>query len=143
MARNFSYPEKIFSGILLIIIILALVFYSSPVLGANSNPREALNIAAKQAGIQTKNSLGYTLGQVFQKILGILGLILLVLFIIGGITWMTSEGNAEKLKKARGLLINAIIGLIIVLVSYTLVNFVTQRLQEVVDTEQTQQTSGD
>jgi len=136
MARNFSYPEKIFSGILLIII-LALVFNSSPVLGANPNPRGALNIVANQAGIQTKNSLSYALGQVFQKILGIMGLILLVLFVIGGITWMTSEGNAEKLKKARGLLIHAIIGLIIVLVSYALVSFVTGELQEVVNTKGT------
>ncbi len=133
MARNFSYPEKIFSGILLIIV-LTLIFCSSPVLA--DSPRDQLNVVAGQVGIATTNSLGYTFGLVFQKILGVMGLILLVLFVIGGITWMTSEGNAEKLKKARGLLIHAIIGLIIILVSYALINFVTEKLQEVVDAKE-------
>jgi len=129
MARNFSYPEKIFSGILLIIV-LTLIFCSIPVLA--DNPRDQLNVVAGRVGIATTNSLGYTFGLVFQKILGVMGLILLVLFVIGGITWMTSEGNAEKLKKARGLLIHAIIGLIIILVSYALIDFVTKKLQEVI-----------
>jgi len=131
MNRNFSYPEKIFSGILLIVI-LVLVFCGSPALGVN--PQDALKTAANKAGIQTTGSLGYTLGLVFQKLLGAMGLILLVLFVIGGITWMTSEGNAEKLKKARGLLIHAMIGLIIILASYALISFVTGKLQDVVNT---------
>ncbi len=134
MNRNFSYPEKIFSGILLIVV-LFLVFCGSPAFGNNPQDalktRDALEAAAAQAGIQTTGSLGHTLGLIFQKLLGGMGLILLVLFVIGGITWMTSEGNAEKLKKARGLLIHAIIGLIIILVSYALVSFVTTRLQNV------------
>ena len=132
MNRSFSYPEKIFSGILLIVI-LVLVFYASPVFAGS--PLDGLRTAAKKTIIYTADkSLGLILGNLFQKILGVLGLILLVLFIIGGITWMTSEGNAEQLKKARGLLIHAIIGLIIILISYALVNFVTGKLQDVVNT---------
>ena len=132
MNRSFSYPEKIFSGILLIVI-LVLVFYASPVFAGS--PLDGLRTAAEKTIINTADtSLGLILGNLFQKILGVLGLILLVLFIIGGITWMTSEGNAEQLKKARGLLIHAIIGLIIILISYALVNFVTGKLQDVVNT---------
>jgi len=67
-----------------------------------------------------------------------MGLLLLILFVIGGITWMTSEGNAEKLKKARGLLIHAIIGLIIILGSYALTKLVTDKFQQVVDAKSTE-----
>lgn len=131
MTKSFSYSEKISLSILILIVItLVSFFFCNPVLGAN--PRDALTSTAKTAGIKTTNSLGYILGQFFQKILGVMGLILLILFVIGGITWMTSEGNAEKLKKAHGLLINGIIGLFIVLASYALIEFVTRELQSVV-----------
>lgn len=134
--KNSCHTRKRFFGILLIIV-LVLIFSNNQALGASI--KDGLKTVAKTAGIDTgTDSLGSILGKIFQKILGIMGLILLVLFVIGGITWMTSEGNAEKLKKARGLLINAIIGLIIILVSYALVTFVTGKLQEVVDARKTE-----
>ena len=79
------------------------------------------------------------MGQIFKKILGVLGLILLVLFIVGGVNWMTSGGSSEKIKKARALLINAIVGLIIILLSYSLVDFIIKRMEEAFNAEQQEQ----
>lgn len=42
----------------------------------------------------------------------------------GGITWITSGGNKEGLEKARKTIIYAVVGLVIVLLSFTLLNFV-------------------
>jgi len=137
MDKNFSYPEKIFSGVLLIVVLVLFLCNSVPVLGIS--PRDALNVVAERAGIQTKSNLSYILGQIFKKILGVLGLILLVLFIVGGVNWMTSGGSSEKIKKARALLINAIVGLIIILLSYSLVDFIIKRMEEAFNAEQQEQ----
>ena len=110
-------------------IVLLFLFFGMQVFA--DSPIEGLEVAAGQAGIKTSGSIGLILGKIFKKVLGIMGLILLVLFVVGGITWMTSGGSAEKIKKARELLINAIIGLVIVLSSYALIDFVVTSLSSV------------
>ena len=40
--------------------------------------------------------------------------IAVILLIIGGINYMTAGGDAEKAKSARGMIINAIIGIVII-----------------------------
>ena len=54
--------------------------------------------------------------EVVQNIILAIGLSLAVIFlIIGGIQYLTSSGNAEKADSAKKLVINAIIGIIIIL----------------------------
>lgn len=69
---------------------------------------------------------------VINVLLGLLGLIFLIMIIYGGLTWMTSMGQEEKIKKAKQAITNAAIGLIIILVSYAVVNFVFFALSEYV-----------
>jgi hypothetical protein len=38
--------------------------------------------------------------------------------------WMTSGGNEERVKKAKQILIAAIIGLVIILSAYAITNFI-------------------
>ncbi len=44
--------------------------------------------------------------------------------IYAGFLYMTSQGNMEQLKKARGMMVNAAIGLIIIFASYAITTFV-------------------
>ncbi len=64
--------------------------------------------------------------------LGFLGIIAVGLIIYGGWLYMTSEGNAEKVEKAKKLLTGAIIGLIIILSAFAIVSFVLNKLSEAV-----------
>jgi len=50
--------------------------------------------------------------------LGFIGLIVIILIIYGGITWMTAAGNEERVTKAQDILKAALIGLLVVLASY-------------------------
>ncbi len=50
--------------------------------------------------------------------LTILGLIFVVLFVYAGILWMVSSGNEEQITKAKNILKAALIGVVIVLISY-------------------------
>ncbi|MDD2681102.1 MAG: hypothetical protein PHE20_03325 [Patescibacteria group bacterium] len=57
-------------------------------------------------------------------ILGIVGSLTLVMFIYGGLLFLISSGSSEQISKAKGVLIAAVIGLIIVFSSYLIIKFV-------------------
>ena len=61
---------------------------------------------------------------VIRGILGTLGVIFLVLVIYAGIKWMTSGGNESTISDAKGLMINAVIGLVIIGFSFAITQFV-------------------
>jgi hypothetical protein len=44
--------------------------------------------------------------------------------IYAGILWMTAQGNEQQVSKAKNLLINATIGLIITLAAYAITSFI-------------------
>lgn len=62
--------------------------------------------------------------RIIQVFLGLLGMISVVLIIYGGFTIMTSAGDAQKVAKGKKILINAVIGLLIILSSVAIAQFV-------------------
>jgi hypothetical protein len=60
--------------------------------------------------------------------LGLLGLIAVVLILYAGFTWMTSGGNEEKIGTAKKTLINATIGLAIIMSSLAITQFILNAL---------------
>ena len=59
-----------------------------------------------------------------QWIIGTAGVIALVFVVIGGIGYITSAGDSNKLQKAKNTIVYALIGLVIVAISEILVSFV-------------------
>jgi len=55
---------------------------------------------------------------VFHVTIGLAGAIFLLMFLFGGVSYMTAGGNDESVGKARKMMLNAAIGLLIVLASY-------------------------
>lgn len=80
---------------------------------------------------QTRNTDDYyrdtfipeKVGAIISLILSFVGVVFFVLIIYAGISWMTSQGNEQQVTKAKGLLFNAIIGLVIVFAAYAIVSF--------------------
>ena len=62
------------------------------------------------------------IGRVIRAAVGLVGALFLAMFVWGGVLWMTSAGEPEKVKKAKQALMNAIIGMVIVALSYTIIN---------------------
>ena len=50
------------------------------------------------------------------------------MFVYGGVMMLISAGNSEQVSKAKGIIMAAIIGLVIVFVSYIIVSFVISAL---------------
>jgi hypothetical protein len=62
-------------------------------------------------------------GNIIGTLLGLVGILFLVLVIYAGFLWMTAGGNDETVTKAKSLLRNAIIGIIIVFSAYAITTF--------------------
>ncbi|MDP3941301.1 MAG: pilin [bacterium] len=69
-------------------------------------------------------SIASVLGSIVQFIFVIAVILALGFLVYGGIRWITSGGDKEGVAKARGTIIAAIIGLIVIVFSYFILNFV-------------------
>lgn len=90
---------------------------------------ESLEIVGEETGLQ-KTDPRVFIGRLIRVFLSILGVIALVLVLYGGYLYMTSGGDPEKVGKAKKVLINAIIGLIIILSAYSIASFLLRALTD-------------
>lgn len=64
-------------------------------------------------------------------LLGFLGVVAVLIILYGGYLYMTSQGETDKIDKAKKILINGAIGLVIILLAYAIVIFIIGQLGEV------------
>ena len=98
---------------------------------AQSSVDSGLGQVGSQAGFPTGGLAGSAQGGVIPFIANIIDILLIVsgaiavLFVvIGGFWYMTAQGNEEQAKKGRKTVVNAIIGIIIIILAYVIVNVV-------------------
>ena len=93
--------------------------------GTGSNP-------CAGGGVCISNPLGdisspqALIGKVINSVLGVVGSLALVMFVYGGLLWMTSAGSSDQVKKGKDIFIWATIGLVVIFSAYGLVRFVIQ-----------------
>lgn len=58
------------------------------------------------------------------------GLIALLMLMIGGAEWVFAQGSPEKISKSKERMVNALVGLMLLLVSYTILNLINPQLVE-------------
>lgn len=68
------------------------------------------------------------IARIIRAVLGLLGLITLGLILYAGFTIMTAGGNEERVLRGRKIITNAVIGLIIIMSAFTIVQFVLNAL---------------
>jgi len=66
-------------------------------------------------------------------IMTFLGIIAVVIMLYGGFIWMTAAGNEDKVETAKKLIVAGIIGLIIILAAFLIVNFVVNNVSQVLN----------
>ena len=71
-----------------------------------------------------------TIKLVINIMLFIIGLIAVVMLVIGGIRYATSGGSQEAVKGAKDTILYAIIGIVVAVMAYAVVGFVTQNITE-------------
>lgn len=66
--------------------------------------------------------------QMIRLFLGVVGLIATVFFIYGGFVFLTSGGNADQVKKGKETLFWATIGIVVIILSWVIIQFVLNTL---------------
>ncbi len=127
---NFKFLKPVATLFLLTAIMTLpyFVFAKNGTVSSSSNPVTMLeNIASGNNGPYTsanEDSLPTILGNIINGALSLLGVIFIVLMIISGYNWMTASGNEQKIDEAKDTIKRAIIGLVIVLGSWAIWNFI-------------------
>lgn len=65
---------------------------------------------------------------ILNAVIGVLGIVAVIVIILGGVQYMTSTGDAAKVKKAKDTILYGIIGLVICVLAFAIVNFVIAKL---------------
>lgn len=111
-----------------IIILATVAVLALPVLSAVL-PHPAL--AEESTTVTLYNPLGSNdydsdiriiLGRVIKGFLSIVGSIALLMFVYGGVLWLTSAGNPEYIKKGKDILVWAVLGLGVIFSAYAITN---------------------
>ena len=113
----FNKKQKlIFLSVVVVVVMLVCTWFVTPVLAQ---------------GVKTgvPNPLGdhdfaSLVGRAISVILSAFGAIALLMFIIGGLMWMTSMGDPARVKKGRDTLIWASLGIVVAFSSYAIIRFV-------------------
>lgn len=78
-----------------------------------------------EQGIKGQNDdLMGVLNTVINVVLGVIGFVAVAMIIMGGISFTTSQGDAAKTTKARNTILYGVVGLVIALLAFAIVNFV-------------------
>jgi len=134
--KNLANKKIILAVLLFAAIFLCLgVVFSEPV-SAQSNANQLLwggqqGTIGKIIGLGDKDPR-IIAAKIIRVFIGFLGIIALGLIIYGGWLWMTSNGDEQKIDKAKTVLKNAAIGLAIILASFGIVTFIINKLFEAI-----------
>jgi hypothetical protein len=81
-----------------------------------------------QPGATAGGTLGSNITTLINYFLGILGLVAVGFLIYAGVLMVTAGGAEEQVTKARKIIMYGVIGIVIILLSYTIVTFVSSAL---------------
>lgn len=112
-----------------------LAAFPRAVLATSHNPfnvgKKLVTDVGKNAGIASERSFEQIIGQIINVALSFLGIFFLGLMLYGGFRWMNAQGDNEEVKKAKDIIRNAIIGLVVIVAAFAISNFVLSSLVNV------------
>ncbi|TSC65712.1 MAG: Uncharacterized protein G01um101477_369 [Candidatus Doudnabacteria bacterium Gr01-1014_77] len=85
------------------------------------DPKTGLCLPMKASDVGKPDTVNTLLVRVINIILSISASLAILFVVIGGFKYITSNGNEEAASKGRQTLVNAIIGLVIIILAYTIV----------------------
>lgn len=84
---------------------------------------QTVNPVGNDSGNLTENIIS-----IINVIIGFLGIVAVIVIIVGGVQYMTSTGDAGKVKKAKDTILYGVIGLVICALAFAIVNFVISNI---------------
>ncbi len=99
---------------------------------ADTSALAGLGVAGKEAGFSDQLAITTLVGNVVNLALSLSGIILVSLLVYGGFLYLTAAGNPDAVKKAKSLMMNAVIGIVIIVSAYAISVFVLDAVVQAV-----------
>ncbi len=122
--QKFFIGKRILITVLLLFVVLAGLSQALPALAQFESGQENVNAVAQSAGVGESQDLFTIIGRIINIALGFVGVVLLIILLYSGFEYMTAGGNPEKVSNAVKRIRNAVIGLVIIFLSFAIVNFI-------------------
>ncbi len=113
-------------GLFALLILVSLFLFSHPAL-AGTHLETSLEKVGTASGLP-QQSLPILIARLIRVVLGVLGILTVILVIYAGFTYMLAAGDDTKVKKAKKILSQTIIGLIIIFSSYAITSYILGKL---------------
>jgi hypothetical protein len=94
---------------------------------AYADAKTQIQSGLKAAGGDTKDTSGTLITRVINVMLFIIGVLSVIMIVYGGILYVISAGDSGRVSKAKNTIMYAIVGLVVALLAYAIVNFVITR----------------
>lgn len=94
---------------------------------AYADAKTQIQSGLKAAGGDTKDTSGTLITSVINVMLFIIGVLSVIMIVYGGILYVISAGDSGRVSKAKNTIMYAIVGLVVALLAYAIVNFVITR----------------
>ena len=89
---------------------------------------ESYTAIVHSATASGRNPIIYIAVLILNQLLGFLALIVLVLILYAGFTWMTARGEEEKVEHAKETISRAVIGLVIIVAAWAITSYIVSTL---------------
>lgn len=87
------------------------------------NPSGDQADAAKVVNNDGNKTFQQTMTQIISTLFVVLGMIAVIMIVIGGIRYATANGDQGAIKSAKNTILYAVVGVIVAMLSYAIVNF--------------------
>lgn len=110
------------------ITVASFVYATQPVVAVNDWNSEACanaDEAQKAAlGCETDSTAPSVVEGLINGIISVVGIVAVIVIVVGGQRFIVSQGDPSKITAARGMIIYGVVGLIVALLAFAVVNFV-------------------
>lgn len=96
--------------------------------GAGCAGKACITDGASNVNTGATNDVPDTIKIVTDLLLFILGAVSVIMLVIGGFKFVASNGNAEQVKSAKNTILYAIIGVVVALLAYAVIDWVVEQL---------------
>jgi hypothetical protein len=108
-------------------LVFSMLFMPLMAVQAETDPMEQLEAVGSASGLPEQD-LPELVARIIQWVIGIIGVVLVALFVYGGVVYATSIGNEERVETGKKVMLYAIIGVLIIAIAFAVSSYVIQAL---------------
>ncbi len=102
----------------------ALLYSASPAFAQTAQWR-GVCVGGNENDVATIQGLECMIANIFTVIITLIGLSAFVMLVVGAVRWMLSGGNSSNLDKARNTMTYAVIGIVVALSAFIVINLIS------------------